>query len=187
MDLNVIIEKDSVRDSHEEILNKVKRCVKLGFKEIGLSVCIDGSQVKNIPIPPQMSSNQIDIGSRNKIKLYSRLNVAVDDGLQLHKLGQSPIAKQYHLLSLEPKTEKVFTQLLGGNFDCDIITFDFTEKSIFSWRKANFSLPISRGILLEINYSQAFASQSNRHNLFCYGQSLVRKTKGKVNIEPLKY
>ncbi|XP_053201899.1 ribonuclease P protein subunit p30-like [Panonychus citri] len=181
MDLNIIIERDSVRDNRDTILEKVKRCVKLGLKEIALNVCIDGAnQLNSIPSPPQLSSYMIEaIGERRTIKLYTRLTVSVEDGLHLHKIGQSPVVKLYDLLALECKTEKVLTQILGGGFDCDILTFDFTEKSNFSWRKANFSLPITRGILLEINYCQAFSSQSNRHNFFSNSQNLSRKTKGK--------
>ncbi|XP_074593976.1 ribonuclease P protein subunit Rpp30 [Brevipalpus obovatus] len=179
MDLNVIIEQDRVRDSIGVVRSKLQRCLKLGYKAIALSVHIEGNQVGNIPNPLQLTPESLKFFDATKMEIHSRLTVAVDEGLQLHKLGQSPIAKKYDLLALQPMNDKVFNQILTGNLDCDIITFDFSERSPLSFRKAKFSVPKERDIVMEINYAQALQSSSSRHNVFAYGQNLVRKTRGK--------
>lgn len=145
MDLNIVIELDKVRDSVGLIHQKIKRCLKLGLKGIALSVYVNGSQINDIPPPIRLDSNVLGLTSNRKFEFYSRLTVAISDGIQLHKLGHSQIVKQYDLLAIEPMNDKVFTQILTGNFDCDIITFNFNEKSPLNLRKANFSVPKSKG------------------------------------------
>lgn len=146
MDLNVIIEENRVRDSVGVIQQKINRCLRLDLKGIALSVCISGAQIAELSPPIRLDHQVLGLSPKQNFKIYSRLTVAVDDGLQLHKLGHSQTAKQYDLLALQPLNDKVFNQILTNNVDCDIITFDFAEKSSLSFRKANFTVPLEKGM-----------------------------------------
>ncbi len=54
--------------------------------------------------------------------------------------NQSESAKKYDLLAIEPINDKILSYLNNGHFDCDIITFNLTDKLNVNIRRANFSL-----------------------------------------------
>lgn len=112
---------------------------------------------------PEPFLPQFDDDLFKKIKVYSRLTVAIEDTIFFHKLvwfksklilspniyiylfflflkNQSSITKQYDLLAIEPLNEKMINQVCSGTFPCDIITFNLSEKLSAVLKKANFSV-----------------------------------------------
>lgn len=69
----------------------------------------------------------------------------------------------------------------NGNFDCDLMSFNFSDlKIVNALKRANFSLPLSKGIGMEINYTDCLSSASQRRQAIACGQMLVDKTNAKV-------
>ncbi len=108
--------------------------------------------------------------------------------------------KHYDLLAVEPANEHILSYLNNGHFDCDLITFTFTPSSFSSsssgsssssasdssklvtaLKRANFSLPLSKGIGVEVNYADLLSSGSARRQAIACGQLLVDKTGAKVD------
>ncbi len=48
--------------------------------------------------------------------------------------------KKYDILSIEPLNDKMLGHLNNGNFECDIITFQLTQRLPFDLKRANLSL-----------------------------------------------
>ncbi|CAG2175724.1 unnamed protein product, partial [Oppiella nova] len=74
---------------------------------------------------------------------------------------------------------KLLSHLNNGNFECDLITFDFNHELCPNIRRANFSIPISKGIGIEINYGNSLLDQTARRSLFAFSQLLVEKTRSR--------
>ncbi|CAG2122889.1 unnamed protein product, partial [Medioppia subpectinata] len=75
--------------------------------------------------------------------------------------------------------DKILSHLNNGHFECDLITFNSNNNLCPIIRRANFSIPISKGIGLEINYGNSLLDQSSRRELFAFSQLLVEKTKSR--------
>jgi ribonuclease P/MRP protein subunit RPP1 len=176
MDLNLCVEKDGSRDSKELILSKIKTAFKLGYKTIALSVHLKPDQIERVPPPPEFA---VASNAKMKLKVYTRLTVQVEDSSQTHKLSQSQAFKKYDIIAIEPLSDKMLNILCGGNFDCEIITFSMAERLPINLKKVNFTLPRTRGICCEINYSEALFNQTSRQNVISSSQLLVDKNKGR--------
>ncbi|KPM11919.1 ribonuclease P-like protein [Sarcoptes scabiei] len=128
----------------------------------------------NIPVPPRIKTIHSDL------KILKRLTIRIDDGNSLFHLNKSETIKQYDLLALEPINERMLNHLNAGRIDFDILTFNQSDSSLFnSIKKANFSLPISKGIAIELNYGHCLVSSTQRRQTLAFGQILVDKTLGK--------
>jgi len=177
MELNVVVEKDKLRLSKQKIIDRIKKFHELGYNVVGLNVVVDPENVNQIPEPPDIHLS--DVGIKN-LEIYTRLTVAVEDTLHTHRISQSSETKKYDILAIEPRNDKMLNQLCGGNFECDIITFDLSvDRLPLAIHRANFNLPISSGTCLEIRYGGTVTSQQSRINTFAHGQLLVSKTRQK--------
>lgn len=173
MDLNVIVFENGFA-SEKMIENKLNRLIKNGYKKIALTVVIDGSDLPNVPLPLKIKYDSL------RIQILHRLTMKVDETIQLYQLMKNENTKLYDLLAIEPKNEKILSYLNNGNFECDIISFTFIESLMTNpLKKANFSLPISKGIGIELNYSDCLSSSSRRRQTISCGQILVDKTNSK--------
>ena len=97
----------------------------------------------------------------------------------MYKLLQNPSFKQYDLFAVQPVSDKILNQVCSGSLECDILTFDYAERLPVDLKRANLTLPRSRGVCFEINYTDAFTSQAGRTNTISSAQLLIEKTKGK--------
>ncbi|XP_054160208.1 ribonuclease P protein subunit p30-like [Oppia nitens] len=178
MDLNVIIGKNKTFDTKQVIADKVKNAMTLGFRTIGLTVDVDHQHIPHIPIPPIIRLEDIAL-DRKDVVIKTRLNVRVEEHIQTHRLNQSENAKKYDLLSIEPLNDKMLSHLNKGNFDTDLITFNFSSTLCPDIKRSNFSIPISKGVGIEINYGNSLLDPTSRRSLFSLSQLLVEKTKSK--------
>ena len=178
MDLNIVVEEDKIRDSDTVIIDKVKRSISLGYKVIALAVHVDGRNLAKTTVvaPPKIhKTHKFD----KKVSIYTRLTVTMDDQAILYKLSQSQWAKEYDILAIQPLNEKIMQSFCSGNIDCDILTLNMSEKLPFDLKRVNLTLPVVRGSVFEINYSQALSSQTARVNVISNGQLLVDKSRSK--------
>lgn len=176
MDLNLVIEEDKHRDPDDIIVRKIKHSISLGYKVIALAVHLHGKSIgKTIPSPPTVHKNH----SFPNVSIHTRLTVTVDDQSIMYKLSQSPSAKEYDILAIQPLNDKIMQSFCSGNIDCDILTTEMSEKLPFDLKRLNLALPINRGCVFEINYSQALSSQSARVSVISNSQLLVDKCRSK--------
>lgn len=201
MDLNVIVYQEKEFASEKAITSKVMRAVNDGFKRIALSVVIHGKNIASIPMPVSCAVLRSTVPD---VQILHRLTVKIEETDQIFKISKSDRLKHYDLLAVEPANEHILSYLNNGHFDCDLITFTFTPSSFSSsssgsssssssssasdssklvtaLKRANFSLPLSKGIGVEVNYADLLSSGSARRQAIACGQLLVDKT-GAKNI-----
>ncbi|KAH9400737.1 Ribonuclease P protein subunit p30 [Tyrophagus putrescentiae] len=192
MDLNVIVYQEKEFASEKAITSKVMRAVNDGFKRIALSVVIHGKNIANIPMPVSCAVLRSTVPD---VQILHRLTVKIEETDQIFKISKSDRLKHYDLLAVEPANEHILSYLNNGHFDCDLITFTFTPSSsssssssasdssklVTALKRANFSLPLSKGIGVEVNYADLLSSGSARRQAIACGQLLVDKT-GAKNI-----
>jgi ribonuclease P/MRP protein subunit RPP1 len=61
----------------------------------------------------------------------------------------------------------------------DIITFDFSQRIDYKFKRTSVQPAITRGIFFEINYSQGIRDATGRRYLISNAMELIKKTKGK--------
>ncbi|RWS23724.1 ribonuclease P protein subunit p30-like protein, partial [Leptotrombidium deliense] len=174
MDLNIVIENESQRDSKEVIFNKIKTALKLGYKTIALNVKINENQIVNPPKAPV-----VELKDSSHFKILTRVTVVLEDPAKVHKLTKSQILKEYDLLAIEPVNDKIMNLICGGNLECDIVSFSLQTKMAFNIKKLNFTVPLNKGTCFEVNYRQLLMDSTSRQNVIAASQTLVSRLKGK--------
>jgi len=174
MDLNLIVYDENEFCNEKLIYNKINRSFKEGFKTIALSTIINGNNIANMPAPIQIKFQSTDV------KILNRLTVKVGETMQFYQLSKNENLKYYDLLAIDPLNEKVLNYINNGNFDCDLISLTTNDSKIVNFiKKTNFSIPISKGIGIEINYADCLSSSSQRRQTIACGQMLVDKSNAK--------
>ena len=145
---------------------------------VALAVRIAAADVgKYMPDPPV-----ILVPDSCRMRVLTRVTVCMTDSSLVYKMTQSPAFKRYDLFAIEPGSEKVMNQVTSGSLDCDILTFDYTDRLPVDLKRANLTTPRIRGVCFEICFGHAFASQSARTATISSGQLLVEKTRCKSVI-----
>ena len=62
---------------------------------------------------------------------------------------------------------------------CDIITFDFSERLDYKFKRTSIDPAVTRGIFFEINYSQGIRDSTAKRYFISSALELVKKTKGR--------
>lgn len=147
----------------------------VGYRTVALAVKINPSDVgKYMPDPPV-----IQVPETCKMKVMTRVTICLEDQNIVYKLLQNQSLKRYDLLAVQPANDKILNQVCGGSLECDILTFNYADRLPVDLKRANLTLPRSRGVCFEINYTDAFTSQSGRMNTISSAQLVMEKTKGK--------
>ena len=173
-----MVEEDGKRDGDVLIIRKLQTDQRLGFKTVALSVSLTPTDVSKatVPLPPK-----IEVPPTANMTVLSRLTICLNDDQSnvLYKLLQQPSVKEYDLLSYQPLSDKILNQLCSGSLLCDIICLDMSQRLTVDLKRSNLNLLRTRGVCMEINYTDAFKGQSNRQECISAGQLLVEKTRGR--------
>uniref|UniRef100_A0A7S3GKL8 Uncharacterized protein n=1 Tax=Palpitomonas bilix TaxID=652834 RepID=A0A7S3GKL8_9EUKA len=119
-------------------------------------------------------------------KQYSRLHLILSDPSQGHNLNMNnQVVRSFDILSVEPKSEKVFTQCCQ-NLEVDIITINCEDRLPYRLSRSMVKLAIERGISFELCFREPLTDSSTRRFFVSNGVALQRVTKGKPAALPCK-
>eukprot|EP00128_Syssomonas_multiformis_P005739 Colp12_sorted_trinity150504_noHs@30801 len=159
--------------------------VTLGYSAVAFSHTAKGritkEQARDVKLPQFTLPNdakEILQSQGRSFKIFTRIDVILEDQAQIHTLINSDFLASYDLVAIQPANEKLFQQCCG-NLDCDIITFDLSHRMSFFLKAPPVNQAIERGIHFEISYSPALRDATARRNIISNAQGLVRITKGK--------
>lgn len=201
-DLNVIEQKN-----YQQNLSNVKQLVELGYHTIALNRTYElpvkekGGKDKKNDNQQQNNVSKYISGMKNLLnkitddimklqtesfdvpkhfKVLSRLTINITEQDQLTYFRTpllKPLLENFDLIAIHPKTEKVFRSLMEGKVDFDIVAFPTDYKVEFPLSRHLVGLGMNKGLVFEVNYSNAIKSQSLRRYVFMNAQMLISKTK----------
>lgn len=171
MDLNIVIEESSQRDSDQVIKHKLATCKSLGYTTVALSVIVNLSHSTSIPKPPECKH----IAPQN-LTVLTRLTAKCTESIQLYKLSKMKETSFYDLVALEPQNIKMLNYIGTGSADLDILSLNLADRMEYSIFKTSYNVIEKRGVCIEINYGPCLLSSSLRRNVICNGQNLAEKT-----------
>lgn len=140
----------------------------VGYRVVALAVRVRGVG-KGLPDPPVIS-----IPDSCRMRVLSRLTVCLSDANSLYQILQQKSFKDYDLFAIEAGTDSVLNQVSSGSIDPDILSFGPSHG--LDVKRANLSLPQTKGLCIEINYTNTC---HGREDGISAAQLLVQKTKGK--------
>ena len=101
----------------------------------------------------------------NKIKILSRLTIEVSEQKELFQFSnQSNFIKNFDILAVKPKNDKILESCLMSELNCDIICIDLNEKFSFMSKKKLFQGALEKGIFFEIDYGKFVVNNESRCN-----------------------
>lgn len=161
---------------------------ELGYNTIALNHTISGKIPTDLtnPIPTQESLQSTHratldpIFKKNNCTILRRITLVLTE-ISHQNAKLASLASAYDLLALKVTDEKSLTQACG-NLECDIITFDLTQRFPFYFFKHQkmLQVAIQAGKRLEICYSTGLMGDAKcRVNLISNATQLIRATKGR--------
>lgn len=102
----------------------------------------------------------------------------LSDPAQNYRLGE--LAGKYDILALRPSNERALQMACASN-DCDLISFDLTQRFDYYPKHTTLSSAIERGVLIELCYAPGVvATDTNaRRNLIGNATQIIRATRGR--------
>lgn len=113
------------------------------------------------------------------LKILRRCTLSLSDPGQNHRL--SSLASTYDIFALRPTTEAALQQACQI-LECDIISFDLSQRFAFPFKQKTFSAAIQRGVKFEICYASGMLNTdggASRRNLISNATQLIRATRGR--------
>lgn len=166
-DLNVVYS-----DNDAELSCTLSFLHELGYSIAALAISIPDQLPKQLP---QITTSRLDVPAN--LQLLTRLTLTLSDTSQIPRV--SNLVPVYDLLALRPTNDKVF-QLCCNSLECDIISFDFTQRLLFPFKFKTAASALQRGIRFEVCYSPGVTGSSDaRRNLISGAASLIRATRGR--------
>jgi len=106
--------------------------------------------------------------------------LTINDTKYLQYLNETnAILKTYDIVAVKTNKQNIFTTLCSEYYTFDILTFDMTEKVPIQLKRGLVTEAIKKGIMFEINYSQAIEDPSSRRMVFSNAISIMHSTKDK--------
>ncbi|KAI6659262.1 Ribonuclease P protein subunit p30 [Oopsacas minuta] len=109
-------------------------------------------------------------------RVLSRLHVTAEGLNHLHCLG-NPAAKSYDVISVEPRTEKVWNSLTQSSHLStmyDVISWDLTQRLPFHLKRSAVKVLDQRGVKIEIRYSGGMCGSSGLRNFLSSSMELSK-------------
>ena len=148
----------------------------MGYNSVALNVAYTGklpatltNEIPN-PLPCEVPEN---------LEVFRRCTLSLSDPSQNHRL--STLASTYDILALRPLTEAALQQACQS-LDCDLVSFDFSQRLPFFLRPKTVSAALQRGVRFEICYGASFQNNDgglSRQNLIGNATQLIRATRGR--------
>lgn len=166
-DLNVVY-----NDNAAELSHTLSFLYELGYDTAALAIHVPGQLPKQLP---KVDTTQLNVPAN--LKLQTRLTLTLSDTSQVPKVNN--LVSQHDLIALRPTNDKVF-QLCCSSLECDIISFDLSQRLLFPIKFKTAASALQRGIRFEISYSLGITGSSDaRRNLISGAASLIRATRGR--------
>jgi len=144
-----------------------------------------------IPNPKAISDRELDNHTSHFLRKqkyesssfsqFTRLTITLDD----HKMYQqftAPKAEEYFkkfdILAVKPKAQ-IILQNVCAYVDCDIISFDLSERMPVQLKRPQVNQAVSRGIMFELTYSSGFKDRVSKRMMIANALQIVEATKGK--------
>ncbi|XP_063817745.1 ribonuclease P protein subunit p30 [Pseudophryne corroboree] len=162
----------------------IEMAAHLGYSAVAINHVADMERKKmeiEKPISPAdlFSSLPTVQGKSTPIKILTRLTIIASDPSHCNVLrSTSPLTRQYDIVAVYPKTEKLF-HAACTNIDVDVICINVTEKYPFFFRKPPVNAAIERGIFFELIYTPAIKDSTLRRYTISNALSLMQICKGK--------
>lgn len=148
---------------------------ELGYNVVALTHTLAGKLPADLacPIPTQLPF-EIPAG----LRVLRRCNLILSDPAQNHRLQL--LSNNYDILALRPTNEKALQQACLS-LECDLISFDLTQRRDAHFKMKMLRSAIDRGVKFEICYGPAVstADSAARRNLISHATQLIRATRGR--------
>mmetsp|Transcript_49823 Transcript_49823/g.125260 ORF Transcript_49823/g.125260 Transcript_49823/m.125260 type:complete len:256 (+) Transcript_49823:99-866(+) len=142
---------------------------------------IESGQVQVAPAIPLVSVLSPAHGqTRGSLHVLTRLTVQLHDKAQMHSFATGTKAlSAFDVVAVSPATEDFFIRACES-LDIDIISLDLSQRISYNFHPKRVQLAISRGIMFEICYAHALATDPNTVRCVISNiVQLVRATKGR--------
>ncbi|TRY89384.1 hypothetical protein DNTS_024123 [Danionella cerebrum] len=175
MDLNIIYSSDKKR-----LQSIIETAAHLGYSCVAVNYVVEPQQKKKeIPVPLRVMEMFENVpvvqGKSTPIKILNRLTILASDASHFRPCTEF---KQYDLVAVYPKTEKLF-HAACMTFDVDIICISVNEKQPFHFKRPPVNGAIERGIVFEICYAALIRDSNTRRYTIANAISLIEVCKGK--------
>lgn len=111
--------------------------------------------------------------TNRKFRLYSRLNVIVQDNQSIHYLKRSEV-QNFDIISLQPATRDILLYLLGSTtIQYELLVLDPNDPELLPFPKRLMRATAERGVAFELLYSNALRDPFERRNLLAIGRSIA--------------
>jgi len=116
--------------------------------------------------------------SPSRLRILRRCNIFLTDAASNFRIPQ--LQQHYDLIAARPTDEKTLQQACAS-LDVDIISLDLTQKFEKHFKYPMLGTAISRGIKIELCYSQALLSNdaTAKRNLISNATQLIRVSRGR--------
>ena len=116
----------------------------------------------------------------DKIKILSRLTVELNEQKDIFQITKSSeIFKNFDILAIKPKNDKILENILMSEINCDIINIDLYEKFSFMSKKKLFQTSVNKGMFFEVEYGKFITDNESRSNYISNFILLNNVLKGK--------
>eukprot|EP00474_Spongospora_subterranea_P009789 CRZ10247.1 hypothetical protein [Spongospora subterranea] len=176
-DVPITLDKSGASRNASPVIDSLRT---FGYGGIVLSESVTGKVVKKCSFDSRpISRLKSSFSQATELVQKTRLNVILSDSQQIQTLSSSNACIQsYDIIAIQPTTEKLFYQACQ-TIDCDIITFDLSDRIPFMLKFPAVNSAIARGIFFEISYSSLISDAASRHHYLSNCLNIVRVTKGR--------
>ncbi|CAH9094415.1 unnamed protein product [Cuscuta europaea] len=179
-------------------LKLIIKAMELGYTGVAYNRTIKGvmSETDRCSIPlfplssilklsPSISSaaklhrGLLNVPVSSPFRQYTRLTVTVDSPAQASVLNSgNPITKSYNVVAVMPLNQNAFDQACQIS-EVDIITIDFSRKTLFRLKQPMVQAAVQRGVYFEITYSSLLIDAQTRRQMISNVKLLVNWTRGR--------
>ncbi|USP77279.1 uncharacterized protein yc1106_04553 [Curvularia clavata] len=162
-------------DATRELQRTVAFLDELGYDVVALTHTYSGRLPADItsPVP-----SKLPFPVPSRMRILRRCNIFLTDAASNFRIPQ--LQQHYDLVAARPTDERTLQQACQS-LDVDIISLDLTRRFESHFKFPMLGTAISRGIKIEIGYSQGIMSNdpAAKRNLISNAVQLIRVTRGR--------
>lgn len=174
---------EKLENSHlTQTKSMINMAIHLGYTHLALNFCPETptSQTNKNKISGNINEiNPINLNRdfkeyKDKIKLFTRITVKVDDPGQCQNFAR--FQQVFDIVAIEPMTEKAFQSSIS-NLEIDLISFNLCSKFPCFMKHKAVGSAIEKGIKFELRYSQ-FLPNPSRALAISNAKQIIRASRG---------
>jgi ribonuclease P/MRP protein subunit RPP1 len=182
-DLNLSLPSLQTSTSPSHLFNLITSSITDNYHILAVSTTRKGT-IPNEPSLPQIythltSSNiesiykehsikflnaiQPSLISFSNINILSRITIEISDQKELFQFtSPNNFLKQFDIIAVKPKNDKIFEMCLNSEINCDMICVDLDEKYSFNSKKHLICAAVEKGMFFEVNYAKFVVNNESR-------------------------